>query len=121
MKLAQGEYVALEKVENTYGSCPTVQQIYVHGDSLQSYLIAVVIPDPVPLAELAGKVWGKQVAPTDVETLNKAVKDQDVYDKFMDILNKHGKTAGLQGYASISSLCSLYELIELCSICVGSR
>ena len=97
MKLSQGEYVAVERIEALYSGCPGILQIYVHGDSLQSYLIAVVIPDPVPLAELVSKVWGKDVSTTDIDALQKAVGDQEVYSKFMDILNHHGKTAGLQG------------------------
>ena len=44
-KLAQGEYIAPEKLENVYGQSAFISQIYVHGDSLQSYLVAIVVPD----------------------------------------------------------------------------
>uniref|UniRef100_A0A0K0DWX4 Long-chain-fatty-acid--CoA ligase n=1 Tax=Strongyloides stercoralis TaxID=6248 RepID=A0A0K0DWX4_STRER len=45
LKLAQGEYVAPEKIENIYVRCDSVQQVFVEGDSLETYLIAIIIPD----------------------------------------------------------------------------
>ena len=45
-KLAQGEYIAPEKLENIYVQCPLVAQIFVHGESLQSYILAVIVLDP---------------------------------------------------------------------------
>ena len=44
-KLAQGEYIAPEKLENVYTQSPYINQIHVHGDSLQSFLVAIIVPD----------------------------------------------------------------------------
>jgi long-chain acyl-CoA synthetase len=52
-KLAQGEYVAPEKLENALKMCTTVADIYVYGDSLQASLIAVLNCDEKVLTGLA--------------------------------------------------------------------
>ncbi|HZC91412.1 MAG TPA: carboxylic acid reductase, partial [Mycobacterium sp.] len=44
LKLAQGEFVTLAKLEAVFGNSPLVQQIYVYGNSAQPYLLAVVVP-----------------------------------------------------------------------------
>jgi long-subunit acyl-CoA synthetase (AMP-forming) len=44
-KLAQGEYVAPEKLENVYTKSEYIAQSFVHGDSLQSELVAVIVPE----------------------------------------------------------------------------
>ncbi|KAI6150965.1 long-chain-fatty-acid-CoA ligase [Pisolithus tinctorius] len=104
MKLAQGEYVALEKVENTYAACPIVQQIYVHGDSLQPYLIAVVVPDPLVLAPLASAALGKKVEPGDTPALTEAVKNPRVIQEVLSSLNAEARKSGLAGFEFIKRI-----------------
>jgi len=44
-KLSQGEYVAPEKVENVYIRANGVLEVFLYGESIQSYAIAIVHPD----------------------------------------------------------------------------
>lgn len=52
-KLANGEYVAPEKVENVFVQSEWVLQCWVYGDSLKDYTVAFVVVDPDQLAEYA--------------------------------------------------------------------
>jgi len=44
-KLAQGEYVAAEKIENIMNQSLFIGQNFVYGDSFQSALVAIIVPD----------------------------------------------------------------------------
>ena len=48
-KLAQGEYIAVEKLEQIYVRSPYVAQIWIYGNSERDCLVAVVVPDPETL------------------------------------------------------------------------
>lgn len=118
MKLAQGEYVALERVESMYSSCPLVAQLYVHGDSLQSYLVGLVIPDPVQLAAVASKVWGTQVSPSDRGALDRAAVDPKVHKEVMRALDKVAKSAGLKGFEMIKRVHISNDLLTVDNGCL---
>jgi fatty acid CoA ligase FadD9 len=53
LKLAQGEFVTLAKLEAVFGNSPLVRQIYVYGNSAQPYLLAVVVPTDVNASKSA--------------------------------------------------------------------
>ncbi|MFJ6572143.1 carboxylic acid reductase [Streptomyces sp. NPDC091292] len=46
LKLSQGEFVALARLESLFAACPSVRQIFLYGNSERSYLLAVVVPTP---------------------------------------------------------------------------
>lgn len=52
-KLAQGEYVAVEHLEMVYGMSLFVDSIWVYGNSFESSLVAVVVPNEQSLASWA--------------------------------------------------------------------
>jgi fatty acid CoA ligase FadD9 len=50
LKLSQGEFVTVSKLEAAFGDSPLVRQIYIYGNSARPYLLAVVVPTGDALA-----------------------------------------------------------------------
>jgi fatty acid CoA ligase FadD9 len=56
LKLSQGEFVTVSKLEAAYGGHPAIRQIFVYGNSARSYLLAVIVPTEDALARVGGEV-----------------------------------------------------------------
>lgn len=56
VKLQLGEYVSLGKVETELKTCPVVENICVYGDAFKAYTVALVVPNPRGLEEIAANL-----------------------------------------------------------------
>jgi long-chain acyl-CoA synthetase len=93
-KLSQGEYVAVENLESIYGQCDAVDQIWVYGNSFESTLVAVCVPNQPALEE-----WAKS---NGVEGDFTAIcKDPKAQAHIMAALNVTGKLKKVKGFEAI--------------------
>ncbi|KAF3704162.1 Long-chain-fatty-acid--CoA ligase 5 [Channa argus] len=105
-KLAQGEYIAPEKIENVYVRSAPVAQVFVHGDSLQSCLIAIVVPDPEFLPGLA-KSLGCQ------GSIEELCKNKEIKKAILSDMTKLGKEAGLKSFEQVKDVYLHPELFTI--------
>jgi long-chain acyl-CoA synthetase len=52
-KLSQGEYIAPDKIEGVYGLSELIAEVFIHGDSLQNYVVGIIVPQKNALEKLA--------------------------------------------------------------------
>ncbi|XP_072312401.1 long-chain-fatty-acid--CoA ligase 5 [Eucyclogobius newberryi] len=96
-KLAQGEYIAPEKMENVYVRSGPVAQVFVHGDSLQSCLVAVVVPDAEILPSFAENLGIK-------DSIENLCKNKEIKKAILSDMTKLGKEAGLKSFEQVKDL-----------------
>ncbi|ODQ82391.1 hypothetical protein BABINDRAFT_158996 [Babjeviella inositovora NRRL Y-12698] len=102
-KLAQGEYITPERIENLYmSSCSgLVAQLFVHGDSLETYLIGIVGVDPVGLVPFFEKNFGIVQS---VEGLMGLLKKPKYKRRFLMEMNALVTGFGLQGFEKLHNI-----------------
>ncbi|XP_042895962.1 long-chain-fatty-acid--CoA ligase 1 isoform X1 [Parasteatoda tepidariorum] len=96
-KLAQGEYIAPEKIENIYLSSTYVSQIFVHGESLQSFLVAIVVPDK----EVLMKYCQEKGIPG---TWEEVCKNKEIKELILSDIIYLGKKAGLKSFEQVKDI-----------------
>ncbi|ATY58485.1 AMP-binding enzyme [Cordyceps militaris] len=102
LKMAQGEYVAPERIENIYAAnCGMIANGLVHGDSSESSLVGIFGVEPESFAAFASKVLGRAVAPAD---LSGVVAHPALKKEFLRILEEIGKKKKLAGFERVKNL-----------------
>ncbi|XP_037996921.1 long-chain-fatty-acid--CoA ligase 5 [Motacilla alba alba] len=105
-KLAQGEYIAPEKIENVYIRSAPVAQVFVHGESLRSFLIGIVVPDAEMLPEFAAKLGVKG-------SFEELCKNPAVKKAILDDMTRLGREAGLKSFEQVKDLYIHTELFSV--------
>ncbi|XP_042426486.1 long chain acyl-CoA synthetase 6, peroxisomal-like [Zingiber officinale] len=106
-KLAQGEYIAPEKIENVYAKCKFVSQCFVYGDSFNSYLVAVVSVDQDVL-----KAWATSEG-IKYEGLAQLCSDPRTRAAVLADMDDVGKQAQLRGFEFVKAVTLVVEPFSL--------
>ncbi|KAG5263906.1 hypothetical protein AALO_G00269950 [Alosa alosa] len=105
-KLAQGEYIAPEKIENVYIRADAVAQAFVHGDSLQSCLVAIIVPDPEILPKWAQKRGHNG-------SYDELCKNKEVKKAILEDILKLGKEGGLKSFEQVKDISLHNEMFSV--------
>uniref|UniRef100_A0A8C5LIA7 Long-chain-fatty-acid--CoA ligase n=1 Tax=Leptobrachium leishanense TaxID=445787 RepID=A0A8C5LIA7_9ANUR len=105
-KLAQGEYIAPEKIENVYTRSEPVVQVFVHGESLQAFLVGIVVPDPDNVLNWAKK---KKFG----GSYEELCKNKDFKNAVLEDLLKLGKDTGLKSFEQVKDIVLHPELFSI--------
>ncbi|KAK4802402.1 hypothetical protein SAY86_000605 [Trapa natans] len=106
-KLAQGEYIAPEKIENVYAKCKFVSQCFIYGDSFNSCLVAVVAVDPDILQEWAASEGIKY------EDLRLLCSDPRARAAVLADMDAVGREAELRGFEFAKAVTLVHEPFAL--------
>lgn len=94
-KLAQGEYVAAEKIEIAYQGQPSIGQVFIYGKSTETFVVAIIVPD----ADYAKVWWKDNKGGTEFPGLEIAIKDNDFMEKIkadMKVAEQEEKLNGFE-------------------------
>ncbi|XP_066878577.1 long-chain-fatty-acid--CoA ligase 1 isoform X6 [Kogia breviceps] len=105
-KLAQGEYIAPEKIENIYQRSEPVAQVFVHGESLQAFLIAIVVPDIETLGPWAWKRGFEG-------SFEELCRNKGVQKAVLEDMVRLGKDSGLKPFEQVKGISLHPELFSV--------
>lgn len=105
-KLQQGEYISPEKIENIYIRCKYLAQVFVHGNSLKSNLVAIVVPEETALFEMA-KEKGLEL------NMSALCKNKQIKELILKEMTQLGKKGDLKGFEQVKDIHLHYELFTL--------
>lgn len=98
-KMQQGEYVSPEKIENRYlSSNPQITQLYVHGNSLQAYLVGIVGVEYEKGLKFLNEEFGFNKIDISEHELLEDLNKVEIKSKFLEKMNQNvrGKLNGFE-------------------------
>lgn len=91
IKLAGGEYVALEKLESVYKSASLVNNLCIHADSAANRPMAIVLPHEKNLT-----IFCQETGLGEGKEFSELCSDEGVREAIMKDLTAMGKKAGFK-------------------------
>jgi len=99
-KLQQGEYVAPEKIENKLEKCKYVEQIFVYGDSLQNYLVGILVPKAGPVIEF---LRNKGID-ANKDNYKDYFEDKDLIKDILDDIDSFSRNNDIKGFEIVKKV-----------------
>lgn len=110
LKLAQGEYISPERLEGVYMSeLGYFAQGYIHGDSLQTYLVGIFGVQPDTFAPFASKVLGRSIDQNDTEAIKSVSNNDKVRATVLKDLERVAKKHKLAGYERVKNVALMVD------------
>ena len=105
-KLQQGEYVSPEKIENIYEKCKFIEQIFIYGNSLKSYLVCIVHPK---IDDIIIYFKNKGINDIDENNCKDYFDDKNLKDEIIKEMDSYGRNNGLKGFELPKKIFLIFE------------
>lgn len=99
-KLNQGEFIAPDKIENLLIKDKYVEQIFIYGDSHESYLVGIVVPKK---EECVKYLTSKGIQCTK-ETIEHFYDNELLLKEIVNDMEKIGRQSGLKGFEIVRKI-----------------
>ncbi|KAL7714898.1 Long-chain-fatty-acid--CoA ligase [Entamoeba marina] len=100
-KLAQGEYIAVDPLENKYSSITLVEQCFIYGESTETFIIAVIVPE---LNELKKLMHKEGIEFDNIKDVSKEINEKGLRKKIMNHIVEQVKQMNIPGYEIIKNV-----------------
>ncbi|KAA8647552.1 hypothetical protein EYZ11_010878 [Aspergillus tanneri] len=107
LKLAQGEYISPERLEGIFLSeLGYFAQGYVHGESIQTFLVGIFGVQPDLFSAFASKVLGRVVSEADIKSV---LDNEKIRKTVLEDLERVAKKHKLAGYERVKNCALMVE------------
>jgi len=103
-KLAQGEYVSGETIEGIISQSPSVESVFVHGESTQPYPVAIVVPNKQFALNWAEENKVSVEGSNDDEKFLALCKSKELKEFILSEITRLSKSNGLKGYEFVHNI-----------------